>query len=253
MDGELCRLCGGDGRIGNALGRSSATCPSCHGSGRRAETSSGFHDVTKTKPSHYNHPRTGVASPPGPKGPTTPEGMQLALEVSASVVLAEDPKARLLGCLSRLRPVVDDESRKRLLADRERVRLDLSAVDFDLTRGLALAARGLASASRAALELALEAFRGELLEGLELAEAFRFQAWCTAQREAARRLHGQLLRALLDRAAGEPEEELQILRRLLELDPADEGAHRQAMRLLVAPGGPRPAPPRAGLLPAGPG
>ncbi|SRR5258708_458754 len=97
MDGELCRLCGGDGRIGNALGRSSATCPSCHGSGRRAETSSGFHDVTKTKPSHYNHPRTGVASPPGPKGPTTPEGMQLALEVSASVVLAEDAKARLLG------------------------------------------------------------------------------------------------------------------------------------------------------------
>jgi hypothetical protein len=98
MDGELCRLCGGDGRIGNALGRSSATCPSCHGSGRRAETSSGFHDVTKTKPSHYNQPRSGVANnPPGPKGPTTPEGIQLALEVSASVVLAEDAKARLLG------------------------------------------------------------------------------------------------------------------------------------------------------------
>jgi hypothetical protein len=53
MDGELCRLCGGDGRIGNALGGSSATCPGCHGSGRRADTSGGFHDVTKTKPSHY--------------------------------------------------------------------------------------------------------------------------------------------------------------------------------------------------------
>jgi tetratricopeptide (TPR) repeat protein len=137
--------------------------------------------------------------------------------------------------------VVDDESRKRLLADRERVRLDLSAVDFDLARGLALAERGLASGSRAALELALEAFRGELLEGLELAEAFRFQAWCTAQREAARRLHAQLLRALLDRVAGEPEEELQILRQLLELEPADEGAHRQAIRLLVALGRPRQA------------
>ncbi|TMB25489.1 MAG: molecular chaperone DnaJ, partial [Deltaproteobacteria bacterium] len=42
MIGETCRLCGGDGRIGNALGRSSATCPSCHGSGRRTDTSSGF-------------------------------------------------------------------------------------------------------------------------------------------------------------------------------------------------------------------
>jgi len=94
MDGELCRLCGGDGRIGNALGHSSATCPGCHGSGRRADTSSRFHDVTKTKPSHY---RAEVASPKGPKGPATSEGVQLALEVSASVVLAEDAKTRLLA------------------------------------------------------------------------------------------------------------------------------------------------------------
>jgi hypothetical protein len=94
MEGELCRLCGGDGRIGNALGRSSATCPSCHGSGRRADTSSGFHDVTKTKPSHY---RPAVTTSTGPKGPTTPEGSQLALEVSASAVLAEDAKKRLLA------------------------------------------------------------------------------------------------------------------------------------------------------------
>ena len=94
MDGEPCRLCGGDGRIGNALGHSSATCPGCHGSGRRADTSSRFHDVTKTKPSHY---RAEVATPKGPKGPATSEGVQLALEVSASVVLAEDVKTRLLA------------------------------------------------------------------------------------------------------------------------------------------------------------
>jgi hypothetical protein len=94
MEGEVCRLCGGDGRIGNALGRSTATCPSCHGSGRRADTSSGFHDVTKTKPSHY---RPAVEVSTGPKGPTTSEGAQLALEVGASTVLAEDAKKRLLA------------------------------------------------------------------------------------------------------------------------------------------------------------
>jgi DnaJ-class molecular chaperone len=94
MDGEPCRLCGGDGRIGNALGHSSATCPGCHGSGRRADTSSGFHDVTKTKPSHY---RAEVATPKGPKGPATSEGLQLALEVNASLVLAGDAKTRLLA------------------------------------------------------------------------------------------------------------------------------------------------------------
>jgi hypothetical protein len=87
-------MCGGDGRVGNALGGSSATCPSCHGSGRRAEASYGFHDVTKTKPSHH---RPAVAAPAGPRGPVTAEGAQLALEVNASPVLTADAKTRLIA------------------------------------------------------------------------------------------------------------------------------------------------------------
>jgi hypothetical protein len=94
MYGEVCRLCGGDGRIGNALGRSTATCPSCHGSGRRQDTSAGFHDVTKTKPSHY---KPVEEAPKGPRAPTTPEGVQLASEVTASTVLNDDAKARLIA------------------------------------------------------------------------------------------------------------------------------------------------------------
>src|SRR4051812_49806994 len=94
MEGEVCRLCGGDGRIGNALGRSTATCPGCHGSGRRADTSSRFHDVTKTKPSHYKAPEQVAEAP---KGPQTAEGIQLASEVNGSTVLGADAKARLLA------------------------------------------------------------------------------------------------------------------------------------------------------------
>jgi len=101
-------VCAWDGRIGNALGHSSATCPGCHGSGRRADTSSGFHDVTKTKPSHY-HPE--VAIPQGPKGPATSEGAQLALEVSASAVLAEDAKRRLLAEIVNHESTHDDAPR----------------------------------------------------------------------------------------------------------------------------------------------
>src|SRR5437868_5719099 len=92
MDGALSRMCGGDGRVDNALGGSTATCPSCHGSGRRADTSSRFRDVTKTKPSHFR----SAEAPKGPKGPTTAEGAQLSREVSESTVLPEDAKARLL-------------------------------------------------------------------------------------------------------------------------------------------------------------
>ena len=94
MEGELCRMCGGDGRIGNALGGTTATCPSCHGSGRRAEMSPTFHDVTKTKPSHY-HPVAPVST--GPKVPVTPEGVLLAREVGASTTLDAEAKRRLIA------------------------------------------------------------------------------------------------------------------------------------------------------------
>jgi len=95
MEGESCRVCGGDGRIGNALGGSTATCPGCHGTGRRAEASPGFHDVTKTKPSHYRPAAAAVAT--GPKVPVTPEGVLLGREVNASPVLAADAKTRLIA------------------------------------------------------------------------------------------------------------------------------------------------------------
>lgn len=94
MEHEVCRLCGGDGRIGNTLGGTNAKCPGCHGSGRRAEATYGFHDVTKTKESHHRPPAP-VAK--GPKAPTTPEGARLAAEVSACAALSADAKTRLLA------------------------------------------------------------------------------------------------------------------------------------------------------------
>lgn len=93
MEGESCRMCGGDGRVGNAFGGSTARCPSCHGTGRRAEASVGFHDVTKTKPSHYRQAPQVAA---GPKVPVTAQGMALAGEVSASP-LSADSKTRLIA------------------------------------------------------------------------------------------------------------------------------------------------------------
>jgi DnaJ-class molecular chaperone len=93
MQAEECRMCGGDGRVGNAFGGSTARCPSCHGTGRRAEATFGFHDVTKTKPSHYKAPAQ-VAT--GPKVPVTAQGAQLATEVNATLLSAE-AKTRLIA------------------------------------------------------------------------------------------------------------------------------------------------------------
>ena len=93
MADEPCGLCGGDGRVSNAFGGSGVTCPGCHGSGRRADTSSIFRDVTKTKPSHHRAPN---AKTEAQKGPSTPEGMRLAADVRDSKSLSAETKTRLI-------------------------------------------------------------------------------------------------------------------------------------------------------------
>ena len=89
---EPCGVCGGDGRIDNSFG-SVAKCPSCHGSGKRSQDT-GFHDVTKTKPSHHQPTnRAGVVEKQ--TWPTTAMGAQLATEIRDSASLTADIKARL--------------------------------------------------------------------------------------------------------------------------------------------------------------
>jgi hypothetical protein len=100
-DREVCGVCGGDRRIGNSFGLTT-TCPSCHGSGVRPEMT-GFHDVTKTKPSHH---RTSNPAPVAAKAqwPTTLEGGQLAKEIRDSLRCTPELKAKLL------REVLDHEA-----------------------------------------------------------------------------------------------------------------------------------------------
>jgi hypothetical protein len=92
---ESCGICGGDRRIGNSFGLTT-TCPSCHGSGRRAEVA-GFHDVTKTKPSHYGPTgRSTTEVVAKATWPTTFEGDHLAIEVRDSTSCTSETKAKLI-------------------------------------------------------------------------------------------------------------------------------------------------------------
>ena len=89
---ETCQICGGEGHINNSFG-SVAKCPSCHGSGKRSKDT-GFHDVTKTKPSHHLPTnRAGVVEKQ--TWPSTAMGAQLATEIRDSASLSVDTKARL--------------------------------------------------------------------------------------------------------------------------------------------------------------
>ena len=93
MSSESCGVCGGDGRIANSFSGSTATCPGCHGTGRRSEDT-GFRDVTKTKPSHYQQTNKAKV-PEKQQGPATFEGMKLAKEVAECATIASGTKAKL--------------------------------------------------------------------------------------------------------------------------------------------------------------
>lgn len=97
---ESCPVCGGDGRILTSY--STSSCPACRGSGRRNQNT-GFHDVTKTKPSHHHPaaPKDAVEK----NWPSTAQGEQLANEVKRLAVSDAD-KAKLT------RNIIDYENKK---------------------------------------------------------------------------------------------------------------------------------------------
>lgn len=94
MNSDSCGVCGGDGRVSNSFGLT-ARCPACGGTGRKADTSTGIRDVTKTKPAHYHPTNKTPGAPPRPQFPSTFYGVKLANEVQASS-LGDDVKARLV-------------------------------------------------------------------------------------------------------------------------------------------------------------
>lgn len=148
--------------------------------------------------------------------------------------VTDDPRAALRWSLSKLRPLVDDEAATRLRADRDSVSFSSEGAWVDALALRAELATGTDSLSTERLVAVAREFRGELLEGLELPGFLELQAWCVAQREEMRRLHVGVLRALVARTASQPEEALLHARALVHLDPLDEDARAELVRLLLA-------------------
>lgn len=146
----------------------------------------------------------------------------------------DDPRGALRWSLSKLRALVDEPERPRIVAEREHVGLDAADIDIDL-----VAARRTLddpAAGVAALATLADRFRGDFLEGLDLANCPEFAAWCAAEREEARALHRRVLAALVSRLEAQPAEALPHARRLAAVDPDNVEAHATLLRLLAAAG-----------------
>jgi len=148
----------------------------------------------------------------------------------------DDPRAALRWSLSRLRPLLDEHGRRRIIADRDTVGLDLSGVAVDVLSLRSAYRNGIGSISTDSLHQGVQALEGDFLEGLDLPDCEEFQSWCNGERDETRRLRVRLLSALVDRLEDSPEEALRHARVLSLLEPASEAAQATLVRLLRAAG-----------------
>ena len=93
-------------------------------------------------------------------------------------------------------------------------------------------------ATTARLEEAVELYRGSFLEGFSLGDSPAFEEWALLERERLERLVKEALLQLAGchEERSQYEAALQQARRLLQLDPLMEEAHRQVMRVLALAG-----------------
>ncbi len=144
---------------------------------------------------------------------------------------APGPRARqsLRTALAELRLALAPVS-SCLIERGDAVGLDSDAVDVDVARFEALLANG----GPAALEQAAGIYRGELLEGLRVAEA-PFEEWLMAERERLRELALEALARILAGhiRADALAQAVQTALRLVALDPLQETVHRTLMRLYL--------------------
>lgn len=148
----------------------------------------------------------------------------------------DDPRAALRWSLWKVRPLVDHLRTQRLVATRDSVAFESHGADIDLVRLRSALSQGLDKPETEALARAASLMRGELLEGLELDDCFRFHQWCVAERESLRAAHASVLSALVARHADRPEQAVAYARALLDLDPLTEASHISLIELLVSLG-----------------
>ncbi|MCZ6774753.1 MAG: BTAD domain-containing putative transcriptional regulator [Proteobacteria bacterium] len=159
-------------------------------------------------------------------------GVALSRDTLAALFWSErgDSQARggLRSVLSDLRKAFADFDPPPLIADRETVRIDSTAVEVDAVTF----ARLIDDGTLESLERAAALYQGEFLDGLGVQDAV-FEEWVRDERarlhDCARAAVSRLLEHRM--AAGETDDALATAKRLLGLDPTHEGAHRALMRI----------------------
>jgi DNA-binding SARP family transcriptional activator/TolB-like protein len=142
-----------------------------------------------------------------------------------------DPRGELRWCLSKIRRMVDDADRHRVVAEEDGIRLDLADAFVDaieIQRSMRAGSGSLGAGQAEALSLL---FGGDLLEGLEIDGSPGFGEWLAGQRRSFRIAHAALLERLATQAPDA--EAFDHLDKWLEIAPFDRRAHEALLGALA--------------------
>jgi TolB-like protein/DNA-binding SARP family transcriptional activator len=150
--------------------------------------------------------------------------------------VANDPRSELRWCLTKLRTVIDDAGRRRLISNGQWVSIDVSDRDVDAIAFSQSIEKAIAEGSVVDLKRLTATIHGEFLEGLAVDRSPMFDNWLHGQRHRFMSWHSQALARLASLMPGDHEDVLAILRKRIDLVPLDEQAHIDLMRALTTQG-----------------
>jgi DNA-binding SARP family transcriptional activator/Tfp pilus assembly protein PilF len=147
--------------------------------------------------------------------------------------LPNDPRGELRWCLSKIRGLLDQD-RKRVIADGNSIRLDLTDCQVDALEVTRAPEHGIQKLGVERQRELARLFAGELLESLEIARSPMFDAWITAERRRFRGIQTVLLENL---ARALPHEgAAPYIEEWLRLSPFDRSAHELLLGSLARQG-----------------
>lgn len=150
--------------------------------------------------------------------------------------LPDDPRGSLRWSLSKIRGLVDTDHSQRIVADRNHIRFEPMGANVDVNKLHSVASADLSGFESEELENIMENCAGQFLEGLELTNCYTFHAWCISERDRVIQARNRLLKELLKRLQGRPQEALPFARAFAINAPYDESARATLIRLLVSSG-----------------
>ena len=147
-----------------------------------------------------------------------------------------DPRGELRWSLSKLRGVLDDAGRSRIVTDGDSVALDLSDCSVDaLTVDAAMRGR-VETQTGEQLRALANLFAGEFLDGIEIERQPSFDAWLVAQRRRFRAYHTAVLEHLVGTFAPDDDGVYDALDKWLQQTPLDVRAHQAMLAALARHG-----------------